>query len=273
MTSATYSSRKTLELLLYFLSVFQFIQGDDETLDLDHILHHRNEYGNTLLSLVLQHKDALHVPKIVLLGMENEFHSREGQEDLTFCFHKNLRPSDDVLRAIQEVEKGKKKGPFTAVWIWIKSFLVTFLIPVGIMAVDILFDVILVWEYYYMNQECLTAQWVGCHSLSSETTFDTICGPNTTERAPQGDGMGFFCVPKNACNELRISQAVQFDELNIFCIPLKLDASPRFLYSLGFVLWPWVYYVIEFLQSDVLEKMQKVSQACSFTLTMFSCRK
>ena len=258
MTAATHSSRKTLELLLYFLSVFQFIHVDNGAIDMDHILHHRNEYGNTLLSLVLQHKDALQVPKIVLLGMENEFHSRQGQgHDLTCCFHKNLKPSGDVLRAIQEVERSKKKGTVAVVWIWIQSFLKAFLIPVGIMTMDVLFDVFLVREYYHTNQDCLTAQWIGCHSLS---TFDTICGPNTTERAPQGDGMGFFCVQRNSCNELNTSQAVQLDGLNIFCIPLKLDARPRFLYSLGFVIWPWVYYVVEFLQSDVCQKMRQVSE-------------
>ena len=145
----------------------------------------------------------------------------------------------------------------TILWIWIQSFLKAFLIPVGIMAMDVLFDIFLVREYYHTDQDCLTAQWIGCHSLS---TFDTICGSNTTERAPQGDGMGFLCVPRNACNELNTSQAVQLEDLNIFCIPLKLDASPRFLYSLGFIIWPWVYYVVEFFQSDVFQKMSQVSE-------------
>ena len=159
------------------------------------------------------------------------------------------------LRAIQEVENTKKKGAVAIVWIWIKSFLKAFFIPVGIMTMDILFDVFLVREYFYTNQDCLTAQWQGCHSLSS---FDAICGPNTTAPAPLASGAGFFCVPKNFRNECNITKPVQTDDLNIFCIPLKLDVKPRFLYSLGFVIWPWVYYVIEFLQSDVSEKLRQV---------------
>ena len=107
------------------------------------------------------------------------------------------------------------------------------------------------------DQDCLTAQWVGCHSLPD---FNTGCGLNTTDQATRGDGQGFFCIPKNACKELNMT--VPIDDHNIFCIPLKLDARPRFLYSLGFVVWPWVYYCIEFLQSDVFAKMSKVVNSC-----------
>ena len=124
------------------------------------------------------------------------------------------------------------------------------------MTMDILFDVFLVREYYYTNQDCLTAQWQGCHSLSYQ---DTICGTNTTEPVPLANGIGFFCVPTDSRNACNITQSVKIDDLNIFCIPLKLDVKPRFLYSLGFVIWPWVYYVIEFLQSDVFEAMSQVS--------------
>ena len=238
MTSAIHGSRKALELLLYFVSVFRLSRVDSAT-TIDQILHHRNEYGNTLLSIVLQHKDDLQVPKIVLLSMENDFHSRSGHEsELKCCFHQNLDASGDVLRAIQEVEKGNKKGTITIAWIWTQTFLKAFVIPVGIMAVDILFDVFLVQEYFYMDQDCLTAQWIRCHANRNQTSFDPSCGLNATG--------------------LIVSQDVDVDTLNIFCIPLKLDAKPRFLYSLGFIIWPWVYYLVEFLQSDVFENMSQV---------------
>ena len=238
MTAAIHGSRKALELLLHFVSVFRLSQVDSAT-TVEEVLHHRNEYGNTLLSLVLQHKDDLQVPKIVLLSMENDFHSRSGHaSELKRCFHQNLNASGDVLRAIQEVEKSDKKGVITIVWIGTQSFLKAFLIPVGIMAVDILFDVLLVQEYFYMDQDCLTTQWKGCHANGNQTSFDSSCGLNATQ--------------------LAVSQYVHIGTLNIFCIPLKLDAKPRFLYSLGFIIWPWVYYVVEFLQSDVFENMSQV---------------
>ena len=55
MHSAIHGSRKALELLLHFVSVFRLSQVDSATM-IDEILHHRNEYGNTLLSLVLSKK-------------------------------------------------------------------------------------------------------------------------------------------------------------------------------------------------------------------------
>ena len=260
MTSAIHSSNRTLELLLHFISVFRLFPVDNKTLDMDRILHRRNAYGNTLLSLVLQHKDALQVPKIILLGMEMKFHSGDGRDDeLVCCFHENLKPSGDVLRAIEEVKKTNKKGTVAIVWIWIQSFLKAFLIPVGIMAMDIFFDVFLVREYFYTNQDCLTVQWQICHSFSNWTTFDTSCGTNTTDRVPQGDGNGFFCVPNDGCNVSYVPQGAHVQDLNIFCIPLKLNANPRFLYSLGFVVWPWIYYLVEFLQSDVFGSMSEVT--------------
>ena len=77
MHSAIMGSWKALELLLHFVSVFRLSQVDSAT-TIDEILHHRNEYGNTLLSLVLQQQDSLQVAKVVLLRMENDFHSRGG---------------------------------------------------------------------------------------------------------------------------------------------------------------------------------------------------
>ena len=181
MHSAIMGSWTALELLLHFVSVFRLSQVDSAT-TIDEILHHRNEYGNTLLSLVLQQQDSLQVAKIVLLSMENDFHSRGGREDeLQCCFHKNLNSSVDVLRAIQEVEKSNKKGTIAIVRIWSQTFLKAFVIPVGMMAVDILFDVFLVQEYFYMDQECLTVQWKSCHSTRNETSFDPSCAPNTSE--------------------------------------------------------------------------------------------
>ena len=92
------------------------------------------------------------------------------------------------------------------------------------------------------------------------SSLDTSCGLNTTDQATQGNGLGFFCIPNNACKDFNVT--VPIDNHNIFCIPLKLDARPRFFYSLGFIVWPWVYYFIEFLQSDIFATMRKVVNLC-----------
>lgn len=72
-----------------------------------------------------------------------------------------------------------------------------------------------------------------------------------------GNGKSFFCLPKDQCTIGPSENIVPPEGLNIFCIPLKLDAQPRFLYSLGFIIWPWVYYFMEFLQSDDFKNMHK----------------
>ena len=56
-----------------------------------------------------------------------------------------------------------------------------------------------------------------------------------------------------------VLEGTQAQDLNIFCIPLRLDVNPRFYYSLGFVIWPWIYYLVEFLQSDVFAALREVT--------------
>ena len=102
MTCAIHGSGKTLELLLHFVLLFKFLKVDKSFIDMDTLLHHKNDYGNTLLSIILQSKDDLLGPKITLLGVEKEFHSRDEKgNELMCCFHKNDRPGDDgTLRSV-----------------------------------------------------------------------------------------------------------------------------------------------------------------------------
>ena len=73
-----------------------------------------------------------------------------------------LQEPNDVLRAIQEIEKSREKEAVTIIWIWIQSFLKTFLIPVGIMAFFSSREFSM-----NLNQDCLTAQWVECITSQS----------------------------------------------------------------------------------------------------------
>ena len=159
---------------------------------------------------------------------------------------------------IKDIEKTQEKSAAATVGIWIQSFFKAFFIPVGIMSLDVLFDVFPVREYSDMDPKCLTALWNACYSTSNGTSFGTSCGSNSTELVPMGNGKSFFCLPKDQCTIGPSENIVPPEGLNIFCIPLKLDAQPRFLYSLGFIIWPWVYYFMEFLQSDDFKNMHKV---------------
>ena len=270
MIAAVYGSSESLELLLAFLSFFRlFSEVDDEMFymnNMNEILHEKNKHENTVLLLCLQQEETLQAPLSLLLGMEKKFHSEKtpkgedifNEEELTQCFHDHLNSSEDVLKALQEVKGGNKKGKRAIVWIWIQSFVTKFLLPMGTMASDVLFDVFLVREYSTYDQDCLNLQWMSCHAFQNQTTSNTICGQNAA-RIPQGDGRDFFCVPDRDCGSMNVSLPVgPSDSLNIFCAPLKLCAQSRFYYSLGFVLWPWLCYTAEFLHSGIFETINQV---------------
>ena len=256
-------------VLLAFLSFSFFAmssEADDEKFYMNKVLHQKSKHANTLLLLCLQQEETLRAPLTILLGMEKKYHSEKtpngedifNEEELTQCFHDNLNSSDDVLKALQEVRRSNKKGKTAIFWIWIKSFATKFLLPIGIMASDILFDVFLVREYSNYDQDCLNLHWMSCHSFQNQTTSGPICGQNTAH-IPRGDGRDFFCVPDRDCRSMNVSLPVgPSDSLNIFCAPLQLSGQSRFRYSLGFVLWPWLCYSAEFLHSEIFEAMNQV---------------
>ena len=57
MSAATHSSEKCLKLMLHWISAWRCLNTERE-MDIDNILHRRNDYGDTLIGLALQHKDA-----------------------------------------------------------------------------------------------------------------------------------------------------------------------------------------------------------------------
>ena len=98
------------------------------------------------------------------------------------------------------MEKTKEKGAAAIIGIWVQSFFKAFAFPVGIMSMDVLFDVFLVSEYANMDQQCLTALWNACYSTSNGTSLGTSCGSNSTETVPMSNGQGFFCLAKDECH-------------------------------------------------------------------------
>ena len=63
MTCAIYGSGKALELLLHFVLIFDFLKAYKSFIDMDTLLHQKNDYGNTLLSIILQYKVTFSYPK------------------------------------------------------------------------------------------------------------------------------------------------------------------------------------------------------------------
>ena len=85
MTCAIYGSGKALELLLHFVLIFDFPKAYKSFIDMDTLLHQKT-IMETPSSIILQSKDDLLGPKITLLGMEKEFHSRDGKGNELMCY-------------------------------------------------------------------------------------------------------------------------------------------------------------------------------------------
>ena len=258
MSAAIHSSKKCLKLLLYWISTWRCFNTEGEV-DIEKILHWGNDYGYTLLGIALQHKDALQVPIHILLGLESEFHTKSGgEDDLTKCFKENLTPSLEVLEALQEVEKTKSKSWIKTAGIWVTTFLKSFCLPVGLMSLDMGFDVALVSEYsdHDTRGPCLAAQYNAC------TITTAACHDNTTSAACLSAISTTENILTSECGNDTTLWEWQPTEEQItsafFCIPLKLELAPRFYYSLAFIVWPWVYYFIEFCQSSIRKHMYQV---------------
>ena len=75
MTAATYGSRKTLELLLHYISVFEAFSADNDKFDMSKILHHRNAYGKGTLSFpsFFSTKTPFRFPRLAFLGWRTSF--------------------------------------------------------------------------------------------------------------------------------------------------------------------------------------------------------
>ena len=131
MRAALQSATKSLDFLLCYFS--QEVLATDEQ---DKILHETNEFGNNLLALVLQQREALKVSKQILLNMEKTCHASEKEGSLKAfieCLKKHIDPSIDVLEAMNDVESMLPKSSITTAIIIVKAFIEHFMLPVAIL--------------------------------------------------------------------------------------------------------------------------------------------
>ena len=193
MRAALGSATQSLQFLLCLISTEEL-----STEEADRILHSKDSFGNNLLSLVLQQGESLKVSKQILLELEKKFHDKvkhQPWESFITCMKNNIKPSKAVLEAIRDVEKTLPKSKFNTTLIIGKSFIQHFLLPSTVIAVDIAFDILLIKEYYSMDQEYLDDQYMNCLLKNTPTSV-----PN--------------------CNITYSSPAYE-------CIPLKFTRTPR----------------------------------------------
>ena len=149
---------------------------------------------------------------------------------------KNLKPSVEVQMALSDVNDSLKKKKTKIVWIWIKVFLKTLLIPVILLLLDAFPDIALVESY--------RKDWIDPTSRT--------CDP---KQDPTSRICGF-----DPCQNESLNASNPF-----VCFPNSLGDKPKFFYALVFVISPWFFYLFEYFHSDHCVNFQKVRYfICSY---------
>ena len=254
MSAAISNSNQSLCFMMYKL-VTQLSDAEAEEL-----LHHKNNFGETLLSLVLQQQGTLLVPKTILLELEKSYHGSE--KEVTKCFRKTLQSSLEVHKALANIEETYEKGIFKKIRIWMKVLVFSFLVPVIFMLVDMGTDTNLTVEYHndysfynqtsYTNettnvvpmallQKCegnqkttsisfVNQNLTGCQIAENITFCEQICDLGCTQFFPLMDGGS--------------------DSRGFYSYPEELSPKAKFFYSIAFIIIPWIAYLIEFYYSE-----------------------
>ena len=102
MSAAVCNSNHSLCHMMYKIAV-QLTSSEKEEL-----LHHKNNFGETLLGLVLRQQGTLIVPQTILLELEKSYHGHE--KDVTKCFRATLQSSLEVHKSLKNIEKTYEKG-------------------------------------------------------------------------------------------------------------------------------------------------------------------
>ena len=235
MVCVIHNRNEILKRFLMFLFSTKYITTEE----VKKFLHQRNIFNETILSLVMQHESTMLLPQMLLLEKEKEIHQNIGKngdgglkkqamESLSSCLRNNDLRSAEVAKTIARVENSYEK---TTCWEKFKIFLLvlatTFLIPLAIQVSDLSFDGLVVHSYWIKVQK----------------------GSNGTDNDKNDEIISELC---NATNSLAD-------------IPAALDALPILGYSLSFMLFPWIFYIIEFFTSRYMKETEReVSKYITF---------
>ena len=232
MVAAAHGSKECLQIFLHFISLEMSFNVHNKAKE--EILHTKNNYDSTLLSLVLQQGQKLEVSKHILLEWEKQAHKVEAKghteeiqvkkKALTLCMRKHLKPSDEVQKALRDVDNSLKKKQSKMIFIWVTVFFQCLVLPSALLLLDALPDMILVESYRQDWYESIS--W---NETMHNRNFDT-------------------CLRDNCSTEMKF-----------VCFPHKLQRFPKFVYALLFVLSPWIFYFFEYLHSPSFGEFQKVT--------------
>ena len=114
MVAALHNNKESLDMFLFHVGSHPRLYTED----IDDILHSQDDYGDTLMALVVQQSGRLDAAKNILLDMEKKHHAAEatntegqdlteGRRALTKCLRMYLEPSLEAQKLVNDVEKLK----------------------------------------------------------------------------------------------------------------------------------------------------------------------
>eukprot|EP00092_Neocalanus_flemingeri_P007968 GFUD01008596.1.p1 GENE.GFUD01008596.1~~GFUD01008596.1.p1 ORF type:complete len:1107 (-),score=154.31 GFUD01008596.1:37-3357(-) len=233
------------------------------------LLHWKNNFQETLLSLVLQQQGTLPVPQTILLELEKEYHGSE--QEVTRCLRASLQSSLEVHKVLANIEETYPKGMFKKIRIWMKILLFSFLVPVIFMLVDIGTDTNLAVDYhndyFYNSTSCFneTTKMVNmeCEEFKVETANFSFLNSNA-QGCPLSETIA-SCekVCNLACNQ-SLGLENEVVEPLFYSYPEALSCKAKFFYCLFFILIPWFAYLIEFYYSEKFNSyIKEITQMAS----------
>ena len=211
-------------VLMSLMSIITYGTNDNELMD--RYLHGTNNKGESLLKLVISHELSLSIQRDILIKAERDFHRSEGNYTLVKCFKDKIGPHFIIEKAITEerVYVGKISCP--SIRPWILAFF-PFFIPFVLYTMDIITDSFLVKYYYDERENQLDLLNCGMYSNVNQTLKCSL--------------------DESILRKLK-------------CIPLGLPANVCFNYSLAFLLFPMITYVLEWYYS----KYEKLSKSVKY---------
>ena len=221
------------------------------------MLHHKNNFGETLLGLVLRQQGTLLVPQTILLELEKSYHGNE--RDVTRCFRATLQPPLEVHKALTNIEETYEKGILKKIRIWAKVLIFASLVPAFFMLFDMGTDTNLVVDYYddYM---CNTTECEAYENTTKELMTKT-CEDSNEMSISFVQNNSYTCASAeniSICNQVCSQGCDQFFNQTAetfyhpyYSYPDALSSKSKFFYSLTFIMIPWIAYLIEFYYSEI----------------------
>ena len=212
--------------LARFLLIY-YEKPDQSTLN--YLLHHKNKDESTILYLVFQASRMMFGPYGILLELEQMVHMESGEDNHGFlelqrCLRRNHGSSTQTITTLDLLKNTMQRSTFKTILECLRIFFVVCFIRLVFYLFDVVTDSLLTASYF--------EDWKDVSNTTSMNGNHTTCNTN--------------------CN-------ITSDDLLDY--PPCFSSEKKFLYSIVFIILPWVFYAYESLTHEFSRSLhRKVSR-------------